>query len=217
MLKWSNLLVKRPPEYQEHEKARQDKALRFSRTYRRHFEDYTYKEATDKNGKTKMVRVYAGVYYTPVMSRAAQVARKLIYSIFWLLCVGTLIFSAGCEMKFNYLRQGALVYVLASLALLWMLSGLINYLIAPMHRMTGEWRSSTESLKRSTVGGVIAFALCAGMNLIQLLVRRDLVGTRLCCVLACLVGGGTALIWNILEKKTVYKQSESDEIERAAV
>jgi hypothetical protein len=213
MLKWSNLFARKPPEYQEYEKTQQNKTLRFSHTYRRHFEDYAYREMTDKNGKTKMVRVYAGVYYTPMISRRAQALRKLSYSMFWLLCGGALVFSAGCELKFNFLKQGALIYGLVCLALLWILSGLINYLIAPMHRTIGEWRDSAESLKKSTVGGTIAFALCAGMNLIQLLAQRNQVSMRLCCVLVCLVGGGTALLWSVLEKKTVYEQSESNETE----
>ena len=213
MSKWSNLFKRKPTEYQEYEETRQDKELRFSRTYRRCFEDYTYKETTDKNGKTKMIRVYTGMYYTPMMSRGMQALRKLLYAFLWLLCVGMLFFSAGCELKFNFLRRGALVYGLVCLALLWMLSGLINYLIAPMNRTTGEWRDSAESLKKSTVGGVIAFALCAGLNLIQLLMQRNQVSIRLSCVLVCLIGGGVSFLWNVLEKKTVYEQSESGETE----
>lgn len=217
MSKWSNLFKRRPTEYQEYEEAQQKKELRFSRTYRRNFEDYTYKETTDKNGKTKMVRVYAGVYYTPMMSGRMQVLRKLLYALLWLLCGCALVFSAGCELKFNFLRRGALIYGLVSLALLWMLSGLINYLIAPMHRTIGEWRDSAESLKKSTMGGVITFALCAVMNLIQLLVQRDQVSAHLFCVFASLFGGGVAFLWNVLEKKTVYEQSKSDEAEQTIV
>lgn len=213
MLNWSNFLKRRPPEYQEYEEGRKDQTLRFSRTYRRHFEDYIYTEMTDKNGKTKMARVYVGMYYTPAMSRKMQMLRKLLYTLLWLLCCGALVLCAGCELKFNFLRRGALIYGLISLALIWMLSGLINYLIAPMHRTRGQWRDSAESLKKSTVSGGITFALCAGMNLIQLFVYRNQAGTRLFCILVCLAGGGLSFLWNDLEKKTVYEQCASSEME----
>lgn len=200
-------------EYREDEEARRDGGMRSSRSYRRYFQDYTYQEVTGKNGKVKMVRVYTGAYYTPALSRRGQVVRKFLYTGLWLVCGGALVLAADCEIGRDFLQRGALIYGLTGLALLWMLNGLINYLFAPMRRTAGEWRSSTESLKVSTAAGGLAFLLCAGANLLLLVIHRDQVGARLFCALVCLAGGGVAGLWSRMERKTEYQRTEADAAE----
>lgn len=181
---------------------------RRSRAYRRHFEGYATYVKTDAKEKKHTYRTYTGILYTPTLKKQQQITFKLLYSFIWALCFMCLLFCAMQMLPVNSQWFSALAQAFSAGCLLWVLWGQFNYLIAHEQRTVGEWKTSTQSLKKSLPTAATAFVLNALINLGYLLfVATDHLWKELICVAVYLAGAALLLIWNKIERAIKYVET----------
>lgn len=179
--------------------------------YRRHFAGYKEIVELDEQGRERTIRVYAGKLYTPELTRGQRIALKLAYPAIWLLAAADLLFFSMLRLTISYVWYGALAQTAALAGLLWILMGLINYMLTSAQRTVGEWRASTVSLKRSTLVTAAAYVLCFLTGLVHSFYSGEEPGLQLQYLLGSAAGAGLLILWNRLEAGVVYTVTDSED------
>lgn len=183
----------------------------FSSSYHRHFEGYAEYEATNEKGEAVIRRVYTGMYYIPELSGKQRVLHRLVQGLFWMASWAVFLYGASRQEAGNDVWYVGLCQAVDIGVLVWIGSGLFNYLIASPKMTVGEWRGSTQRLRRGCACGAAAMTATGLMTVLNLVLTGEGTAAHLgstgCFLLAALC---MALSWR-KERRIVYSRVPSEE------
>lgn len=172
------------------------------------FEDYSAREETDESGKTRCVRYYTGVYYTPDVSKGKGAAIKAAYAALYALALALFICAAMGGIRGAGEKPMALFQGLCVICMLWLLRKLGSYVVTTGRMTVGEYKNTSRSLIRAAKAAALGFAGAAAAALVQALLNASagvLAGSL--CVLGYL--GGALCMAGIaaLESRLKYRET----------
>ena len=188
--------------------AREDESLLSrSRAYNQYFENWLEYEVTTPKGRKKIIRVYDGAWYIHKLDQRHYVLLKLRYALLWLLSAG-LFTLAGFQWTIGNASKP--VFAAAALTLIGLIAAgfeLLNYIISPRKMTVGQYKSSSEALKKTAKLCTIAFALLfavSGVYAVIALAGGGFSAAELLCISAYLFGGAAMYFLYSGEKRMEY-------------
>lgn len=183
----------------------------FSSSYHRHFEGYSEYEVIDEKGEARIRRVYTGMYYIPQMDKKQRILHRLILSALWIFVWALFIFGASRQEAGNSSWYVGLCQAVDIAVLVWIGSGLFNYLLASPQMTIGEWRSSAQRVKYGCLCASVLLAVTGAMTILDLVIGGEGTAAHLLSA-SCffLTAFCMAVSW-IKEHRVVYKRVPSEE------
>ena len=140
---------------------RQRMPTMYRTAYHRFFEGYSEVLEEDERGRRHIRRVYTGKYYEPVSSPARRTVIKAGYSAA-AICSDVLVLLAGAkDTAANRTPIANLPFMLSLAALFWVCASVLTYLFTKRRMTIHEYKSSSRSVKRSTLAASIALSASA--------------------------------------------------------
>jgi len=178
-----------------------------SKAYHKFFEGYTEVRVPRSNGKgTRIKRIYTGEYYRQDLSVRNRVLIRLLYVVFF-LCASLLFVSgaveqfAGNSTWYVNLPEAASVFFL-----FWILIAFIEYLPAGRDMTIAEYRSSSRSLLKASIGAAICLGVTALATLLFLVLNSfTALLPGIVCIGKYISGSLMMLVLNRLEMKLKYQ------------
>jgi hypothetical protein len=161
-----------------------------SRAYHRYFEGWRERMAEDGNGKARIVREYYGDWYECGRGGLG----KLLYAV---LFVAASVLFGCCAVNARAANTPAMVFaqLLDIIALLYFGVSVALYITAKRRQTIGEWRSSSEGIRKSSLASAIALAVSSA----AMLIYAEPLNT-----LGFLLAGGICFLAHCLEKRAKY-------------
>lgn len=128
-----------------------DKRRYYSGSYHRYFQNYSERREVDQNGKMHITRVYIGKYYCPDLTEKGLLWRKAAYIGLYLLSLILFIWSNTRPLVCMLSRPVGICQCLSLLSLLWLLLGVIAFVIQPKKLEEKHFRDSVVNLKRACI------------------------------------------------------------------
>lgn len=180
-----------------------------SRRYHSFFEGYTEKTVVE-NGKRKIVRVYTGDYYRPVLTSEQRTLRRILNCALYALTLGLYIYCATQPLEINLSPLVAICQGFEILSLLWLLVSIIDYAAAKDQMTVRVYRTASRRLTCLSLAGAILFGL---MSLLYLALTLQLGNWSEFFRLFpfSLICGISMLAVYYMEKNTEYEQILSTE------
>lgn len=182
-----------------------------SKAYHRHFEGYAEVETTNEKGKAVIERVYVGDYYRLDLPKNKRIQLRLCYA--WLIALSAFLFgfAASRPVGANMTWYLAITQMLGVCLIGLMSVNLLAHCIAPREMTVGDWKSSSEKLKRNSKYTALIMELLAFLTLLHLLLNGENWGMHLLCVGLYAVAGLVAIVINRLETNAPYLKRRSTE------
>lgn len=195
-----------------------DTTVWHSGAYHRYFEGYTERTIAGPDGKTKLTRVYTGVWYRQKLDRKKSVFVRLLYLALLLLMAGTMALSAWAQGG-----AGTAFYVvipeLATLCLLFYLTYILltGYLFMPRKMTVYDYKSSTGALKRTAHFLLIAYLADTVASLLEWLLHfsENRFVSFPVTIAAFLAGAAMAAAMEVIERGIVYEEEENPDSEKS--
>lgn len=127
-----------------------------SRSYHRFFEDYM-EERVEENGKVRIVRIYTGDYYCPVLTKKDRKARRCCTAALYLLTIFIYVYCATRRYVINTVWFLAVCQGLSLIALFWFLIPFYYYLTAKEKLTIRQLRDASGLLKKVSIGASVCF------------------------------------------------------------
>lgn len=182
-----------------------------SKAYHRHFEGYTEAETTNEKGKTVIERVYVGDYYRLDLPKNKRIWLRLSYAGLIALVAALFGFAASRPVGANMTWYLAIIQMLGVCLIGLVLVNLLAHCTAPREMTVGDWKASSEKLKRNSKYTALIMELLAFLTLLHLLLNGENWGTHLLCVGLYAVSGLVAIVINRLETNAPYLKYRSTE------
>lgn len=179
--------------------------------YHRHFEGYSEYEVVDENGYAHIKRVYTGMYYTHPLEGRRRVLLKALFSALWAAAAVLFILAAAQRGVGSHRPAVAIWQALAVVGLAWAFLGLVHYLAEPRTMTVGEWRDSSQKLKRGSLIAALFLWAAAPALMLHLLRSAENPGRHLLCAGCFLLAGACMFALWLLERRIVYTLSASEE------
>lgn len=141
-----------------------------SRRYHSFFEGYTEKTVVE-NGKRKIIRVYTGDYYRPVLSFEQRIFRRIINCVLYVLTLGLYVYCATQQLEINLSPFVAICQGFEILSLLWLSASVIDYATAKDKMTVRVYRTASKRLICLSLVAAILFGL---MSLLYLALTLQL-------------------------------------------
>jgi hypothetical protein len=178
-----------------------------SKAYHKFFEGYSEVRVPRSNGKgTRIKRIYTGEYYRQDLSPRNRVLIRLLYVVFF-LCASLLFVSGAIESYdgnstwYVNLPEAACVFFL-----FWILMAFIEYLPAAQDMTISEYRSSSLSLLKATMGAAACLGVTAFATLLFLMVNSyNGLTPGILGIVKYISGGLIMVLMYRLEKKLKYQ------------
>lgn len=167
-----------------------------SRAYERYFENY---EETRENGR--VVRRYLGNYRLRPGSAQGHIWRSVAYLVLWAVSAGLLIFCAMQPLDANRFWYAAAPQALSLLSLGWGCIAVVHYFMQPVRMELRQYRESSLTLRRTSLGAAAALTLLA--------VAYLAVGETI-WALPALGGALSAFVIWAVERRQVYPLEKSE-------
>jgi succinate dehydrogenase/fumarate reductase cytochrome b subunit len=178
-----------------------------SRAYHRFFEGYSEITVPKPNGKgTRIQRIYTGNYYRQNLIKGQRILLRGLYVALFLCMAYLFVSSASLPLASNSTWYVVLPQVISIPFLFWILIAFFSYLPAGVNMTIADYRNSSLSLQKATLGSAASLGLATFAILIFVLLNHPL-GERsieLLCAIKYLAGGLLALSMNRIEKKVIY-------------
>lgn len=179
--------------------------------YHGFFEGYTEVRVPRASGRgSKIVRIYTGAHYKPMLSTKQKVLIRLLYAVFYVLSVVLFIKSALMDVASNRTWYITIFQACTVPMIAWMLIGFMYYLPVREQLEIPEYKRSSRTLKRSTLVASICMAATVASILLFLLISKgsDLAGELLSALFFALSGAMFFTI-NRIETKIDYQWIDS--------
>lgn len=137
-----------------------------SKAYHKHFEGYTEVRVPKPNGKgTRIERVYTSDYYRQDLTKHQRIVLRLLYAVLFMCAVYLYVTSATLPIAINSTWYVALPEAVSIPFLFWILVAFLLYLLAAQDMTISDYRSSSQSLLKATMGAAICLGACAMVTL----------------------------------------------------
>ena len=176
-----------------------------SKAYHRHFEGYAEVETTNEKGKTVIERVYVGDYYRLDLPKSKRVQLRLFYAGLIALVAALFGIAASRPVGANMTWYLAITQMLGVCLIGLMCVNLLAHCTAPRDMTVGDWKSSSEKLKRNSKYTALLMELLALLTLLYLLLNGENWLIHLLCVALYAVAGLAAVAINRLEANAPYR------------
>ena len=177
-----------------------------SKAYHRYFEGYSEISVPSPNGKGTVVqRIYTGDYYRQDLAKPQRILLRALYVVLYLCAVYLFVSNAILPLPSNTTWYVTLAQAVSIPFLFWIAIVLFSYLPAGHNMTINEYRSSSQALKKSTLGATISMGLAALVILIFIFLNqanKPLV--ELPSMVKYLVGGLSVFLMNRIENKVNY-------------
>lgn len=183
----------------------------FSSSYHRHFEGYAEYEMVDERGEARIQRVYTGMYYIPELDKKQRILHRLVQSTLWLLAWVVFVFGASRQGAGNSAWYVGLCQAVDIALLVWIGSGIFNYLIASKKMTVGEWRSSAQRVKHGCICASISMAATCSAAILDLVLTGENANAHLISASSFLAATLCMVALWLKERRLVYKRVSSDE------
>lgn len=177
-----------------------------SSAYHRFFEGYTELRGADG----KIVRIYTGAYYRPVLKAGEKLAVRALYVFLYIASAALYAVSALLDIPTNGLWYVTLPQACTLPMLFWLLTALFHYLPVKDRLEIAQYKRSSVPLKRSSlIGSVCAFAAAAAVLLAVLIDRQIRTASELLSSAMFFLSGACLFAINRMEEKIVYEYLDS--------
>ncbi len=147
-----------------------EKKKGFNRAYSRFYEGYTEYTVLDRNGKTRIERVYTAPYHVRRLDRSRERAVKAFYCLLMALMTACFVSAGIADSGMNRTLYVTLPQAVCIVFLGWMLISLAEYVPSSGNLTIYQYRSSSVSLRRASMGvgiagGILTLGACAYLAL----------------------------------------------------
>lgn len=184
----------------------QGKKFQPGEAYRRFFEGYSETAVPKPNGRGFIIqRVYTGNHYRQDLAQDKRVLLRILYLAFFVIVVFLFVSSAIMPRPSNSTWYVVLCQVVSIPFLFWILISFSSYLSSPKDLTIHDYRSSSLSLKKATLGATIGLGLTALATLLFILLNpaEDL-QIDLVSAAKYLAAGLITFSINWIERKIIY-------------
>lgn len=184
-----------------------------SRSYHHYFEGYTEVTKTGADGRTRLERVYTGLYHIQDLSCSKKILLRITYVLFLLLAA--VLFFAGAVQNVGSNRAW---YVAAAESvsvggIFWMGCTMVNYLTAPRKLTLHEYRSTSVSVRRASMTAALGLAAASFLTVFHVLMHLGTFELReIWCAVFMLLSAGFCIAVYLVERRISYTKEYSDEI-----
>lgn len=173
-----------------------------SKGFHRYFDGYSEYKETDSKGKTRIRRVYTGVYHRQLLSDAQRKKVKLGYAFLWILSAALFSYSATRYLPGNFALWTAVCQAFSVFGLGWTLWSLFNYVTAGKNMTLDDYRY-VQALKKSSGFTAAALAAAAAGPLVHTLLQGFTTQEALCGA-AYLLSALSCWAIRLIENKIPY-------------
>lgn len=185
-----------------------------SNAYHRFFAGYTEVKKVKQGGLGYTIdRVYTGRYYQRAMGRRKSLFLKLLYMAITVAAIFLFLSTTLARVPTNSVWYIALWEALSIASLVWLCTGIGNYLLSPEKMTIYEYKSSSVRLKRASLYASIAvFAsglmsgLWLGYNAKQTVAFDGIVS----CIIKFFVSAVLIFVLNRIENNVKYEKILSE-------
>ena len=187
----------------------------YSRAYHRNFEGYTEYLSKKKNGRTKIERVYTGIYYRAAMSKSERRMQLLKYALAIAAAGSLFIRAAILPVISNYTKYVVMFETVFIFFSAWSVIAYINFVIGGRNMKIRDYKTASGWLKKSSAGGAIAAGLLSVATVLCTVSKRVDIYHEFVCIICFLAAGGLMLGINRMESKVIYEEILGEAIETA--
>jgi hypothetical protein len=197
------------------------RGIRHSKAYHRFFEGYSEITVPKPNGKGyRIQRIYTGDYYRQDLTKGQRILLRVLYVALFLGVAYLFVSSAVLPLASNSTWYVALPQAVSLPFLFWIVIAFFSYLPAEWDMTIADYRRSSLSLLKATMGSAASLGIIALANLVFIVLNpsheplHELLGAA-----KYLVGGLMILGINWIEKRVNYvtvpshHQSPEDSVE----
>lgn len=185
-----------------------------SNAYHRFFAGYTEAKKIKPGGSGYTIeRVYTGQYYQRAMGRRKSLLLKLLYVAIVVSVIILFLSAASARVQTNSLWYVALWEALSIAFLVWMCTGIGNYIFSPEKMTVYEYNSSSGRIKKASLYTSIALlgtglvsALWLGYNAKQIIAFDEIVP----CIIKLFASAALVFILNRIESIVKYEKTLSE-------
>ncbi|MGI6072338.1 MAG: hypothetical protein ACOX75_04925 [Lachnospiraceae bacterium] len=184
-----------------------------SRPYHRYFEDFAEYEVTDKNGKTKIIRSYAGTRYLACADAKTLIRKKILIALLWLICAGVFVFATTREIVANATWYVAIFVFAVIVLMVWNLISIIEYFTAKGAMAVFKFKRSVMGFRRSSQIVFIAYLCCALATVAAIIFTNTIRLWSWISVAGFVVCAAIMFLSNFIERGIVYEEKASEEVQ----
>ncbi|MCD7861976.1 MAG: hypothetical protein LUG61_00340 [Lachnospiraceae bacterium] len=144
-----------------------------SRGYHKYFEGYSEYYIMKPNGKTKIERIYTGLYYRAAVGRSKYIFLKIFYPLMWLILAFLFITASAASVSSNFVWYTALPVALFIPVLFYLAMAILSYIICRPKMEIRQYRSGSLALIKSLPIGTVFCLLAAIATLVYMLINRS--------------------------------------------
>ena len=185
-----------------------------SNAYHRFFAGYTETKKIKQDGSGYTIeRVYTGQYYQRAMGRRKSLLLKALYVAIAVAIIILFLSAASARVQTNSIWYVALCEALSIASLVWMCTGVGNYIFGPKKMTVYEYNSSSVRIKKASLCASIALfvtgsvsALWLGFNAKQAIAFGEIVP----CIVKFFASAALTFALNRIENAVKYEKTLSE-------
>lgn len=181
-----------------------------SAAYHRHFEDYAEIERTDEKGRTRIERVYQGLWYVQVLTREQKLRERLALALLYFAALALFVMAALRPVAGNGTWFLALAQFAVLAAALYTLTGLFNYLTGSGRMTVGEYKGGPVRFRRGCVAMIVTLLVCVLLYLLCAFLYEKGIGAHFLCAGLCLAAALLILLAQRLDANIPYANEQSE-------
>ena len=180
----------------------------YSSYYHKYFEGWYERPVTDKNGRQKIERIYAGDTYRHSLETSRWVLLKLCYLMLFLIAVGNYVSAAAQTITSVYAWYMVVAVAIGAFSLFLLLYTIVGYLMGQRNLTVWGYKETHEVLLRRCLTAVVGTLLPILPELVYSILNAgngEWAG-ELQFMLRCICTAGViAIIWYTEAKRVVYE------------
>lgn len=182
------------------------KGFLHSKAYHKHFEGYTEVRVPKPNGKgIRIERIYTGDYYRQDLTKYQRIVLRLLYTILFMCAVYLYVTSATLPLAINSTWYVTLPEAASIPLLFWIAVAFLLYLLAAQDMTISDYRSSSQSLLKATIGAAICLGACALTTLFFLMLNPSDESLQVAlCAVKYAISSLLVLAINRIERRIPY-------------
>lgn len=175
-----------------------------SKGYHRYFEGYSEYKVPLPNGKTRIERIYTGVYHRQNLDHSQRRWIHTTYCILWGIAAILFLYAVTRYVSSNTSWYVAITEAFSVAGLFWMLCNLFNYITASTDMTINEFRS-VAGLKKSSRTSAVFLVLTAVTTLLYTILHPgNLTAEEVICMISLLLASASCLAVFLIENRLTY-------------
>ena len=186
-----------------------------SKGYHRYFQGWSEYRVELPNGKSKIERIYTGVYHTAVQNPSQRIWSKTSYLMLWVISLLLFLWGAIGTAGSNSAVYVAIPQAAAILGLFWLLCSIASYCVSPKNMTLYEYRCVTNLLRAGKYAPIAMLAVAAASLLYYLIhmgtvIEDGLWAGAAACILGPLISALASYMIYLMEQNVKYDSFLSD-------